>query len=467
MTNRLFACAFFFMPGVCCATLMGCPPIPSAPAPAVQAFDNPDEEASLKLAFQAQVQPLLQKLCYRCHNQDKLESGIRVDHLDGSLKDQQLFLWDEIHKQISQSAMPPEDETQFSEKEKKTLLDWLERSQAYARSRPSPKNGSIRRLTVSQYRNAIKELLGITDDLTGRLPPDAISKDGFTNNEKTMLLSPLLIEAYFEIAQKALDACIVDTDSKPIIQNFRMEFGRQINKQPSPDRLILGANSHLLANEDFIVQELEPKKNFTYQPFKMRTKFRFIEGYQGNSTVRGWKDFDSLYHAVFACMRGTKGYPKGSAYQLVPRGLLLRPAIPSAELFGIESTYGPKANFKISVRELPSQGNFRVKVQAARYLGGLLLDRGEKTIETGDVISFNHRVKSTTHVTHPGIYQVNLYNQTTGLSNLKADRSRLKKELVGSWSFEQRFQNHDHNPLLEGKPLGGAHLVNSPFGKAV
>ena len=40
-----------------------------------------------------------------------------------------------------------------------------------------------------------------------------------------------------------------------------------------------------------------------------------------------------------ADVRGTHGYPKGRAYSTVPQGLLLRPAIPSAEVFGVESTY--------------------------------------------------------------------------------------------------------------------------------
>jgi len=48
-----------------------------------------------------------------------------------------------------------------------------------------------------------------------------------------------------------------------------------------------------------------------------------------------------------------------------PMRQLLRPAIPSAELFQVESTYGPKANFKISLRELPDEGRFRVTVRAA------------------------------------------------------------------------------------------------------
>ena len=75
-------------------------------------------------------------------------------------------------------------------------------------------------------------------------------------------------------------------------------------------------------------------------------------------------------------MRGSRGYPKGDPYNMVPQGLLLRPAIPNDEIFGSDGTYGPKANFKISLRELPDDGRFRVTVMAAKYNDGLLLDPG-------------------------------------------------------------------------------------------
>ncbi|MEK9962569.1 MAG: hypothetical protein VXB94_13480, partial [Rhodobiaceae bacterium] len=126
--------------------------------------------------------------------------------------------------------------------------------------------------------------------------------------------------------------------------------------------MILGANSHLLANDNFIVRQLVPEKPFAFTPFQMRTQWRFNEGYQGNGTVRGWREYDSIYHAVFACMRGSRGYPLGKAYQVAEDGLLLRQAIPSAEMWQVESTYGPRANFKISLRELPKYGQFRVRV---------------------------------------------------------------------------------------------------------
>ena len=346
-------------------------------APAVSGVANSNKD----------VQALLKKYCLRCHNADNMESGIRLDQLDGLLEDKHLFLLRDVMKQVADGKMPPEDELQPSKGQRRSLTSWIRQTMDAVRARNRQKNGSVRRLTVTQYRNTLRDLLGLDEDLTDILPPDAVSKDGFVNNGRTMLLSPLLLEAYFDIAERALDLCIVDEASKPTIENFRMDLGKSANPKPCPDKLILGANSLLLRNQDVLVTQLQPDKPFKFQPFSMRTKYEFIEGYQGNATVRGWRKYDSIYHSVFACMRGTPGYPRGLAYETVPNGLLLRPSIPSSELFGQSSTYGPKANFKVSLRELPDHGNFRVKIKAARYDDGLLLEKGAQVIDAAKAIS--------------------------------------------------------------------------------
>lgn len=365
--------------------------------------------------FRAFVQPLLKQYCLRCHNVDEMKSGIRVDQLSGIPEDRHLFLWKDILKQVSDKAMPPEDEPQFSDDQRKRLSDWIQRAMNSAMARNTQRNGSVRRLTVSQYRNTLRDLLGLEEDLTEILPPDAISRDGFANNGHSMVLSPLLVESYFDIAQKSLDLCIVDEQSQPVIQSFRMDLGKGINPTPCPDKLILGANSDLLNNDDFQVIEQAPEKPFAYHPFAMRTKYEFIEGYAGNDTVRGWRKYDSIYHSVFACMRGNPGYPKGDAYQVVPAGLLLRPAIPSSEIFGQSSTYGPMANFKISLRELPEGGNFRVTVKGARYDDGLLLAPGtaagspdEKDLAVGNLVT---APSSTVEVAEAGIYAIDVFRE--------------------------------------------------------
>jgi hypothetical protein len=326
--------------------------------------------------FTQAIQPLLKTHCVPCHNVDVRKSGVRLDHLTATAEDSQIGLYKAIRKVLEEGTMPPADQTQPTEAEARLLDEWLAAQIVAAQSRVAPRNGLARRLTVPQYRNTLQELLRLEEDLTDSLPPDGVSKEGFTNNAQTLGLSPLQVEAYFQIAERALAEALVDETKPPVIQHFRMELGAGLNREPCPDNLILGANSALLPNADFVVTEPDPVKPFPFQPFRMQRVFDFIEGYQGNDTVRGWRHYDSIYHAVFACVRGTPGYPFGDAWQTVPAGLLLRPAIPSPEIFGQSDTYGPMANFKISLRELPNHGRFRVRVQAARYPDALLLEKG-------------------------------------------------------------------------------------------
>ena len=413
----------------------------------------------LEPVFAQTVKPFLQKNCQQCHNADNLSAGVRVDHLDTSLEDRHIRIWEGIRHRVRDGSMPPKGMPQPSAAERDATVAWITQAIEIARLRPSPKNGLVRRLTVSQYRNTLRELLQLEDDLTEIVPPDAVSADGFVNNKDTLQLSPLLLETYLEIAEKALNRSIVDPAQKPAIQNFRMDLGESINKNPLPEELILGANSLLLENKDFTVTELTPKKPFPFEPNPMRTKYRFIEGYQGNDTVRGWREYDSIYHSVFACMRGSNGYPKGRAYSAVPSGLLLRPAIPNDETFEADGTYGPKANFKISLRELPDHGRFRVTVTAAKYNDGLLLDPGATSRTAPDALTVSGSpATQTLTVKQAGVYQVDIHSPQRNLTVPAPDTSRLSEGLSAAWSFDQQ-----PGGALEGK----AKLLDSPFGKAL
>jgi Protein of unknown function (DUF1592)/Protein of unknown function (DUF1588)/Protein of unknown function (DUF1587)/Protein of unknown function (DUF1595)/Protein of unknown function (DUF1585)/Planctomycete cytochrome C len=419
-------------------------------------------EAEIHERFDEQIQPLLTEFCLRCHNAEKMKSGVRVDSLDGALDDRQLALLGRVREMVSDEAMPPEDEPQPTPEQRRLLDDWIDSALAVARSHARETNGSIRRLSVAQYRNTLRDLLGLEEDLTDTLPADGVSRDGFVNNGENVVLSPRLIESYFDIAEKALDLCIVDEDSKPKIQDFRMDLGEAINTEPCPDDLILGANSKLLRNEDFMVTQLTASKPFDFEPFFMRTKYRFIEGYQGNDTVRGWREYDSIYHAVFACVRGTDGYPKGEAYETVPAGLLLRPAIPSPEVFGVASTYGPNANFKISLRELPEHGRFRVTVTTARYDDGLLLDPGDAA-QTGPaegaVVASDLAEPQTVRIEEPGIYQVDAY-AAPAAQNQDPAPQRLSLQLG-----ERRFSGTLNSPaFLVVRLPAGPLTVTAQYG---
>ena len=384
-------------------------PSPQA-SPPDQEVPSSVQPQSIQIDFDSTVGPFLEQHCTVCHNADDMTSGVRVDHLSGPIEERHIKLWEVIRSQLSDEAMPPEDEEQPSNAERRKVLDWIDGALDEARSRDTELNGTVRRLTVAQYRNTLRDLLGLREDLTDVLPADGVSKDGFLNNAETLSLSPLLVEAYFGIAERALELSIVDETVPPEIQSFRMDLGERINRDPCPDNLILGANSLLLANEDFVVEETEPDKPFEFTPFEMRRQYTFNEGYQGNSTVRGIRNYDSIYHAVFACMRGNPGYPLGEPYETVPGGLLLRPAIPGSELFGRSSTYGPMANFKVSLRELPDHGDFRVRVTAARYDDCLLLEKNARVSDRPKAADLDFSKAggrpSVVGIDHGGLYEV-------------------------------------------------------------
>lgn len=362
--------------------------------------------------FNQHLQPLLSEYCLTCHGPDDPGGGIRLDQLDGSFPSERFRLWSGIRSQIAKGVMPPKDADQPSDEQRAKMLRQIDEALQEARSRPDEYNGSVRRLTVRQYRNTLRDLLGIREEITEGLPPDAVSKDGFSNNSQINLLSPLQVEAYLNIAEQALDLCLVDEDSPPRIQSVRMDLGKDINPEPFPEKLVMGPNNALLENADFVVSQPRPAKPFDFEAVAMRTKYRFNEGYAGNATVRGWRDYDSIYHSVFACVRGTPGYPKGRAWETTTDGLLVRPAIPQRELFGVDSTYGHQANFKLAMRELPPNGNFRITVQAARYDDGLLLEPSDQA-RTGQgdgvLIVRPNPEGSQLDVPDAGVYQVDVH----------------------------------------------------------
>lgn len=161
-------------------------------------------DQTLEQSFEQRAKPFLKQYCMRCHDAEKMTSGVRVDQLDAAIEDRHLRVWKAIGDQLADEVMPPEDQPQPTSVERRRMVEWIERALNLARLRPRPKNGLMRRLTVAQYRNTLRELLQIEDDLTDVLPPDAVSKDGFLNNIETLQLSPLLLEAYFQIAEEAL-----------------------------------------------------------------------------------------------------------------------------------------------------------------------------------------------------------------------------------------------------------------------
>ena len=127
--------------------------------------------APLEPSFEQYVKPFFQQNCITCHNSDMGTAGIRVDQLDAKLEDRHIPAWEAIRNRVRAGTMPPKGLPQPSSADRQRMVEWIGNALEVARLRPAPKNGLVRRLTVAQYRNTIRELLLLDDDLTAQSSP--------------------------------------------------------------------------------------------------------------------------------------------------------------------------------------------------------------------------------------------------------------------------------------------------------
>ena len=65
---------------------------------------------------------------------------------------------------------------------------------------PNPGRVTVRRLNKVEYRNTVRDWLGVDFDPTESFPTDNIGL-GFDNSGEVLMLSPLLMERYLDAAE--------------------------------------------------------------------------------------------------------------------------------------------------------------------------------------------------------------------------------------------------------------------------
>src|SRR5436190_2423834 len=185
--------------------------------------DKEKDEAQAKAKFAAEnpfdfdrsIRALLNKYCYRCHNEEKKKGNINL------IKDENPRLifenpkvWVTALEALEQKAMPPKKETQPPDADRKLLIDFLKKTlNSLDCDRPrDPGKPAVRRLNRTEYDNSIEDLVGFDLNLGDNFSPDA-SSYGFDNIGEALAMSPVLVEQYHEAARKLLVE-VVDQKAK-------------------------------------------------------------------------------------------------------------------------------------------------------------------------------------------------------------------------------------------------------------
>ena len=174
------------------------------------------------------VQPFIQKWCGECHGDDEPEADLNLlKRLARPPQGEDLALLLEIRDALRDDEMPPEDEPQPPAAEVEKVLTWTRRLLARGESSVDPGKVTMRRLSRTEYRNTVSNLLRIdreaVEDATKNFPSDDLGY-GFDNNGDSLTVSALHIENYAAAARQLASRAIVTDDPNELqAQSFELE----------------------------------------------------------------------------------------------------------------------------------------------------------------------------------------------------------------------------------------------------
>ncbi|MXY26420.1 MAG: DUF1592 domain-containing protein [Acidobacteria bacterium] len=153
-------------------------------------------------------QALLDRYCVTCHN-DRLQTGnLSLEGVDVVNPETDPALWEAVLRKLRAGAMPPQPRPRPDAAGYAGLIGYLEGAlDRAADASPDPgRTPTFRRLSRTDYQNAIRDLIDLDVDVTALLPRDDVTF-GF-DNVNAGGLSPTLMERYLAAAQKVSELAV-------------------------------------------------------------------------------------------------------------------------------------------------------------------------------------------------------------------------------------------------------------------
>ena len=169
--------------------------------------------------FTKDVQPILDEYCYDCHGNGNKKGGVQLDGFenDSALHDHKL--WMRALKNVRSGIMPPADEPGLPPEQAQKIAEWIKRGAfSLDPAKTDPGRVTVRRLNRVEYRNTIRELLGVDYDTQREFPADDTGY-GFDNIGDVLTISPMLLEKYLDAALEIISSA-VPAKSKALAENI-------------------------------------------------------------------------------------------------------------------------------------------------------------------------------------------------------------------------------------------------------
>jgi mono/diheme cytochrome c family protein len=160
--------------------------------------------------------------CLSCHDEDKKKGDLALDAVASLEVSRHPEVWEKVVRKLRARQMPPVGKDRPDDRGYDAIVSYLETSlDRAAAARPNPgRTAAIRRLTRTEYQNAVRDLLAVDVDVSALLPADEASY-GF-DNVTVGDLSPTLLDRYISAAEKISRLAVGTPGRSPGGETIRM-----------------------------------------------------------------------------------------------------------------------------------------------------------------------------------------------------------------------------------------------------
>ncbi|MGE0608690.1 MAG: DUF1592 domain-containing protein [Pirellulales bacterium] len=182
--------------------------------------------------------PFLEAHCLSCHGEQDAKAELSLAEFRDPLSVvRKRKVWDNVLKMVQAGEMPPRDQPRPAVAETEAFIAHVRSVFDYAdrHAQPDPGRVTMRRLNRVEYKNTVRDLLGVDFNPTEGFPADDVGH-GFDNIGDVLTLSPLLMERYLDAAEMIADRVIVVNPPPPSRRYLSGKYLQPNNAETSQAR---------------------------------------------------------------------------------------------------------------------------------------------------------------------------------------------------------------------------------------
>ena len=289
----------------------------------------PHASQAQAVSDEASAHAFVQRYCVACHSDRGFERGavpLSLQGLDMAEVGAHADLLEMALRKVRSGMMPPPTARRPDDATRGDWVTWVETAldSAAAARPPVGRPMTVHRLNRFEYRNAVRDLIGLDVDIEELLPPDDADAEGFDNNAEVLSVSTTLMERYLTAARRISQLAVGDPAVAPRSQSYSVPQLEVQDVRTSED-LPFGSRGGVAADHYFPLDG-----EYRFKVDLHRNFYNYIRGL-GNEphqldlrvdkalvhTFMVGGAFDGARCATSYCGSGSGGFPEWGTYSVI------------------------------------------------------------------------------------------------------------------------------------------------------